>query len=41
MQADSSIMEIVESADHFGNAFGELNSAKWMTVDLDMEMEKQ
>jgi len=34
-------MEIVDSADRFGNAFAELNSDKWMTVDLGMEMEKQ
>jgi len=34
-------METMELADHFGNAFAELSSAKWMTMNLDMENEKQ
>jgi hypothetical protein len=34
-------MEIVQSANHFGNAFAECKSNKWMTVNLDMESETQ
>ena len=40
VQADSSIMEIVESAGNFGNAFAERDSDKWMATHLDMENEK-
>ena len=34
-------MEIVESADNFGNAFAERDSDKWMAMHLDMKNGKQ